>query len=194
VVWGGPSEYDDDSGGRLRDRPLARPLGILGRLLMWTLVFTFLIYWLVAFVGSFTAVEIAQDALYDEVTPRAGLKVTLGSVILALTMTYFHPSFETMFTTNVLFTVLQAIVWFAVFMLILQFHPWHALGLGVLMMTLVSPLATMGVDSMLADDPQAARIRAGRPPASKPVRQSLAPKAPVGTPAPEAASPGAATP
>ncbi|AMV39842.1 hypothetical protein [Planctomyces sp. SH-PL62] len=142
---------------------------------MWTLVFTFLVYWLVAFVGCFTAVEIAQDALYDEVTPRAGLKVTLASVILALVMTYYHPSFETMFTANLLSTVLQGIVWFGVFTLVLQFHPWHALGLGLLLMCLVSPLATMGVDSMLAPDDQVRRIRAGTSAATKPVRGSLSP-------------------
>ncbi len=143
---------------------------------MWTLFFTFVVYWLVAFVGCFTAVEIAHDALYDEVTPRAGLKVTLASVILAAVMTYFHPSFESMFTANLLGTVLQGIVWFGVFMLVLQFHPWHALGLGLLMMCLVSPLATMGVDSMLAPDAQAARVRAGTTPAvTKPVRESLTP-------------------
>jgi len=154
---------------------------------MWTLFFTFLVYWLVAFVGCFTAVEIAQDALYDEVTPHAGLKVTLASAILALVMTYFHPSFETMFTANILWTMLQGIAWVGVFLFVLQFHPWHALGLGSLMMCLLAPLATMGVDSMLAPDAQVRRIRAGTPAATKPVRESLGPRG--ATPAP---SPGAA--
>ncbi|MDG3004050.1 hypothetical protein [Paludisphaera mucosa] len=154
---------------------------------MWTLLFTFAIYWLVAFVGCFVAVEIAQDALYDQVTPRAGLKVTLASVVLGLVMTYFHPSFESMFTTNVLWTVLQGIVWVGAFMLILQFHPWHALGLGALLMCLVAPLATMGVDSMLAPDAQAQRVRAGASAAAtKPVRGSLSPGA---APAPAAKTP-----
>jgi hypothetical protein len=154
---------------------------------MWTLFFTFVVYWLVAFVGCFTAVEIAQDALYDEVTPRAGLKVTLASLILAAAMTYFHPSFESMFTANLLSTLLQGIVWFVVFVLVLQFHPWHALGLGLLLMCLVSPLATMGVDSMLAPDAQAARLRAGTTPAvTKPVRESLSPAGPAAKAVPKA--------
>jgi hypothetical protein len=142
---------------------------------MWTLFFSFLVYWAVAFVGCFTAVEIAQDALYDEVTPRAGLRVSLAASILALMMTYFHPSFETMFTAQIGLTVLQGIVWFAVFMFVLEFHPWHALGIGVLMMCLVAPLATMGVDSMLAPDDQVRRIRRGSPAATRPVRGSLSP-------------------
>ena len=58
-----------------------------------------------------------------------------------------------MFTTNIIWTVFQAIVWFGVFTLIFQFHPWHALGLGILTMLLVSGLATMGVDSMLKPTP-----------------------------------------
>ena len=159
---------------------------------MWTLFFTFAIYWLVAFVGCFTAVEIAQDALYDEVTPKAGLKVTLASVVLALVMTYFHPSFETMFTANIMWTVLQAIAWFGVFMLVLQFHPWHAFGLGVLMMCLVAPLATMGVDSMLAPDAQVRRVRAGTSAATQPVRESLSPRAPTPAPAPAKSAPAPA--
>ncbi|WP_337173663.1 hypothetical protein [Paludisphaera sp.] len=158
---------------------------------MWTLFFSFVVYWAVAFVGSFTAVEIAQDALYDEVTPRAGLKVSLAATILALMMTYFHPSFETMFTATLGTTVLQGIVWFAVFLFVLEFHPWHALGIGALLMCLVSPLATMGVDSMLAPDDQVQRIRSGASAATRPVRGTLSPG---GATAPAAAAPAAKAP
>ena len=92
---------------------------------MWTIFWTLMIYWLAAFVGCFVVVEMAQDQLYDEVTPRAGLKVVGRIAHLGGVMTYFHPSFETMFTSDILYTVLQGIVWFGVFTLILQFHPWH---------------------------------------------------------------------
>ncbi len=160
------------------------PTGLVGRLLMWTIFWTLLIYWLAAFVGCFVVVEMAQDQLYDEVTPKAGLKVSAGALLLAAAMTYSHPSFETMFTSNILTTVLQGIVWFGVFTLILQFHPWHALGLSMLTMVLISPLATMGVDSILKPTPQAARTSAG-PVNNKPVRQSLTPPAPATAPAEE---------
>jgi hypothetical protein len=82
-----------------------------------------------------------------------------------------------MFTTNILNTVFQCVVWFLVFMLILQFHPWHALGLGVATMIMVSGLATMGVDAMLNPKPQVA----SRPAAAvnKPVRSSLTPPKPT---------------
>jgi hypothetical protein len=145
----------------------------------------FLIYWLVVFVGCYVVIEIGQDQLYDEVTPRVGLKVTAGSLLLALMLTVFYrsdvaASYESMFTTNITWTVLQGIVWFLVFMLVFQFHPWHALGLGVLTMLLVSGLATMGVDSMLKPTP----VAVSRPAAAvnKPVRQSLAPPPPVEPP------------
>ena len=119
-----------------------------------TLVWTLLIYWLVVFVGCFVVVEIGQDQLYDQVTPRAGLKVLAGSLLIAMLLTWFKyrntpASFESMFTTNIAWTVLQGIVWFSVFTLIFQFHPWHALGLGLVTMLMVSGLATMGVDSIL---------------------------------------------
>lgn len=150
---------------------------------MWTIFWSFLIYWLVTFVGCFIVVEIAQDTLYDEVTPRAGLKVGGGSFILAALLTYYHPSFETMFTNDFFYTLFQAIVWFGVFTLILQFHPWHALGLSLLTLALVAPLATMGVDSMLSPSDQAAR-RTSPAAATKPVRKSLTPPPPTPAPAP----------
>jgi hypothetical protein len=81
-----------------------------------------------------------------------------------------------MFTTNIAWTLLQGVIWFAVFTLIYQFHPWHALGLGIATMLMVSGLATMGVDSILAPSrATAAATRAFVP--SEPVRQSLAPGA-----------------
>lgn len=155
---------------------------------MGMLIGTFLIYWLVAFVGCFVIVEIAQDQLYDQLTPRAGLKVTLAAAVLAVLMSYYHPSFESMFTTNILYTIFQGVVWSLVFMFILQFHPWHALGLGLATMLLVSGLATMGVDAMLQPKPQVALRPAGA--VNKPVRGSLTAPAPP-APKPEAAAPAA---
>jgi hypothetical protein len=148
-----------------------------------TLLWTLLIYWLVVFVGCFVVVEIGQDQLYDQVTPRSGLKVASGSLVIALLLTWLSyrgtpASFESMFTSNIAWTVLQGIVWFGVFTLILQFHPWHALGLGLATMLMISGLATMGVDSILnRPAPGSVAARAFAP--SEPVRQSLNP---AGTP------------
>ena len=146
---------------------------------MMSLLWPFLIYWLVNFVACFVVVEIAQDQLYDEVTPRVGLKVTCGSALIAMVLTalryYGVPaSFESMFTTNIAWTLLQGVVWFGVFTLILQFHPWHALGIGTATMLMVSGLATMGVESVLSRPaPNSAAARSFNP--TKPVRQSLSP-------------------
>jgi hypothetical protein len=153
-----------------------------------TLFWTLLIYWLVVFVGCFVVVEIGQDQLYDQVTPRAGLKVLAGSFVIALLLTWFKyrntpASYESMFTTNIAWTVLQGIVWFGVFTLIFQFHPWHALGLGLATMLMVSGLATMGVDSILnRPAPGSVAARAFAP--SEPVRQSLSRPADVPRPPP----------
>ena len=136
-----------------------------------TFVWSLLIYWLVLFVVCYIITEVAQDQLYDEVTPRVGLKVGLASLSLALLLTKLHPSFDTMFTSNIAWTVLQGIVWFAVFTLILQFHPWHALAIGVLTMLIVPGVATLGVDSILKPTPRLASTRSLEP--RKPVRQSL---------------------
>jgi hypothetical protein len=148
----------------------------------------FLVYWLVIFVACYVVVEFGQDQLYDEVTPRVGLKVTGGSLLLALMLATFHArgsaaSFDSMFTTNIVWTVLQAIVWFGVFALVFQFHPWHALGLGLMTMLLVQGLATMGVNSILSPTPASVN----RPPViNKPVRQTLSPPPTTAAPKVEA--------
>jgi hypothetical protein len=142
---------------------------------MWAFLGPFLIYWLLLFVACFIVVEVAQDQLYDEVTPHAGLKITGGTAILALLMAWLPPSYESMFTSSVASTLFHAIVWFAVFTLIFQFHPPHALGLSLITFALVSGLATMGVDSIMKPAPRPAPPASARP--SQPVRQSLAPAA-----------------
>ncbi len=141
-------------------------------------ILAILIYWLVTFVACYIVVEIGQDQLYDEVTPRVGLKVAGGSLLLASMLTIFHArgsaaSFETMFTTNILWTIFQAIVWIGVFMLIFQFHPWHAFGLGIATMILVQGVATMGVVSMTTPTPAVVNRPAAA--VNQPVRQSLSP-------------------
>ena len=93
------------------------------------IVWPFLIYWLVFFVACYAACEVGQDFFYDEVTPNVGLRSVAGSLILAALATWLRPSFDTMFTANIAWTVLQAIVWFGVFIFIFEFHPWHALAL-----------------------------------------------------------------
>lgn len=134
-------------------------------------VWVVLIYWLVFFVACYSVVEVMQDQLYDEVTPRSGLKVAGGSLVLALLAAWLRPSFETMFTADIAWTVLQAIVWFAVFTLAFQFHPPHALGLGLVTMVLVSGLASLGVESLTRRSKTVAPVQAR--PSNEPIRKSL---------------------
>jgi hypothetical protein len=102
-------------------------------------------------------------------------------LVIALVLTILRAkglpaSYESMFTTNIIWTVLQGLVWVGVFMLIFQFHPWHALGIGLATMLLVTGLATMGVESLLnkpVPTTQSTRPLMG----NKPVRQSATPKA-----------------
>jgi hypothetical protein len=147
---------------------------------MFAILWPFLIYWLVMFVLSYIAVEVGQDQLYDEATPRAGLKVAAGSFILAAMLTYFRPTFDTMFTAGIAWTVLQALVWCGVFIFIYQFHPWHALAIALPLMLITSGFATMGVESVLTPSrPQRPRSSLAAP---KAVRKSLTPTATAPTP------------
>ncbi|WP_406695430.1 hypothetical protein V5E97_30845 [Singulisphaera sp. Ch08] len=140
---------------------------------MGAIIWPLLIYWLAMFIASYMIVEFGQDFFYDEVTPRAGLKVGLGSFLLAALLTWLRPSYDTMFTSDLPWTVLQAIVWFAVFTLIYQFHPQHALAIGTVALLLIPGVATMGVQSLMTPTPTLAPARTlqHRPA----VRRSLAP-------------------
>ena len=120
---------------------------------LFPLLTSFAVYYLVLFVVCFLVVSQGQDALYDEPTPNFEWKVALGAGILAAALTYTHSSFATMFTDDFGKTVIQGILWFGVFTLIYRFHPWHAAGIGLATMLIVTGLATMGVDSMLSPRP-----------------------------------------
>ncbi len=117
---------------------------------MAALIWPFLIYYLLLFVACYIIVEYGQVYLYDEATPGRGAKVALGALILAAMLTWTRSNYATMFTDDFLWTALQAIVWFAVFVLVFRFHPWHGGGLGLAAMLLITGTATIAVDSMLA--------------------------------------------
>jgi hypothetical protein len=140
---------------------------------MGAILWPLLIYWLAMFIACYTIVEVGQDFFYDEVTPRAGTKVALGSFLLAVLLTWLRPSFDTMFTSDLPWTVLQGIIWFGVFTLIFQFHPTHALAIGTVALLLLPGIATMGVESLTRPTPAMTPARTLQHP--KAVRRSLGP-------------------
>jgi hypothetical protein len=113
-----------------------------------SLIWAFLLYWLVLFAACFIVVEYGQGFLYDEATSYVWPRVAVGSLLLALLLTYTHTSFDSMLTTDIGWTVLQSIVWFGVFTLIFRFQPQHGAVVGVVTMLLITGLATMAVDSL----------------------------------------------
>ncbi len=154
---------------------------------MFAYVVPLLIYWLVVFVLCYIVVEVGQDQLYDEVTPRVGLKVALGSLLLAMLLTWLRPSLDRMLTSELASTVLLALAGFGVFTVVFQFQPQHAAWIGALTMLLSSGMATLGVDSLTKPRPVVAAARPAEQ--AKPIRRSLSPAAPTkaaNPPAPKA--------
>ncbi len=150
------------------------------------------VYWLVVFVGTFITVEYAQSYLYDEVTPARGAKIAVGSLILAALLVWARPRYDTMFTSGIGWTVVQAIVWFAVFVLILRFHPVHAIGISLVAFFLLSGMATLAYESFSGSNPSG--VPASRRP-SQPLRRSTGPtlpSAPAGNAPAAAAAPATA--
>lgn len=137
-----------------------------------SLILPFLVYWVILFVACYIVVEWGQNYLYDEATPAAGLKVAIGTLIFAAILTWARTRFDTMLTSELSWTVLQAIVWFAVFTLIFRFQPVHAFAIGVVAFLLLSGIATLAISSLTGTNPSGAP--ANRQP-SKPLRRTLGP-------------------
>jgi glucan phosphoethanolaminetransferase (alkaline phosphatase superfamily) len=145
-------------------------LGMLG---------AFAIYWIVLFATCYIVVEYGQSYLYDEATPAVGLKVLLGSGLLAMMLTWTRSEFYTMFTSELRWTVLLAIVAFGVFVLIFRFQPWHALPIGLITVLLISGTATMAVNSFADRDRPLPGASRGP---SKPLRRATPITAPEALP------------
>jgi hypothetical protein len=129
---------------------------------MGAILWPFLIYWLVMFVSSYIIVDIGHDQLYDEPPPNEAARVLVGSLLLSALLTWTRPTFDTMFTSGLPWTVLQGIVWFLVFMFIYQFHPYHAVAIGVVAMLLIPGVASMGVESLTKPTPTVTPARTYR--------------------------------
>ncbi len=148
---------------------------------MVALVVPFLIYELILFVACYIIVEYGQKYLYDEAPPSQGLRVALGSLILAALLTKTRSNFATMFTDDIAWTVLQAIVWSGVFILVFRFQPWHGLGFGVATMLVLVGLSTIAVDSLTVRTRSGDRIDTSvpvRPPPRRPSYSAPKPVAP----------------
>jgi hypothetical protein len=107
----------------------------------------------ILFVISYIVVEYGQNYFYDEVTPGAGWKVALGTLILASILTVTRSNFATMFTSDIAPTVFLAIAWVGVFILIYRFQPWHGFGLAIATLLIFAGMSTLVVDSMLTPKP-----------------------------------------
>ncbi len=154
---------------------------------MVSLLVSFAVYYLILFAVCFFVVGQGHDTLYDEPMAGTGWKVAVGSLLLAVMLTWTHSSFATMFTDDIGKTAFQGILWFGVFVLIFRFHPWHGVGIGLATMMIVSGLATMGVDSMMSRTPSDRfETQSITTPVRRPAYGTPVPKAaPVPTPAPK---------
>lgn len=134
----------------------------------------FLMYWMACFAACYLVVEQAQNYYYEEPTPGYPWKVAIGSFIMAIFATILPIDFITMFSSSFHWTLLHGIVWFLIFTLLFQFHPRHALILGVLTLLAIPGLATMAIDSLR---------ESGRPtPVAAPKAEPLGPQPSGGAP------------
>ncbi|HEY2158778.1 MAG TPA: hypothetical protein VGH33_24315 [Isosphaeraceae bacterium] len=143
------------------------------------MIWQFLLYTFICFVISFVLVEYGQRYLYDEVTPYVGLKVLGGAVVMGALLTWTKSSFDTMFTADLPYTALVAIVWAGVFVLAFRFQPVHGALFALAAVLLLPGLATIAVESVMRPSPNPATVTRGK---AKPPRRSLGGPPPVVTP------------
>jgi hypothetical protein len=108
--------------------------------------------------------------LYDEVTPYVGLKVLAGAAVMGGLLTWTKSSFDTMFTADLPYTALTAIIWAGVFILVYRFQPVHGAMFALAAVLLLPGLATIAVESVMRPPPNPATVTRGR---EKPPRKSL---------------------
>ena len=133
-------------------------------------ILPFVFYWLLLFAVCFIAVEYGQTYFYDEATPSAALKVTLGSAILAIILTVTRPSYDKMITSN----ILERSSWrsrrswcsHSCF----GSTPWHGAALGIGSILLLAGMATMALESFQNRNVQPSMITKYP---SKPIRQKV---------------------
>jgi hypothetical protein len=145
-------------------------------------IWQFLLYTFICFVISFVLVEYGQRYLYDEVTPYVGLKVFGGAVLMGALLTWTKSSFDTMFTADLPYTALMAIVWAGIFILAFRFQPVHGAMFALAVVLLLPGLATIAVESVMRPSPNPATVTQGK---AKPPRKALGAL-------PQAVTPGAA--
>ena len=113
-----------------------------------TWIWPFLIYWFILFVITYIITEYGHRYLYDELPKLTPVRVLVASLILAAMLTWTHSSLETMFTSDIKWTVLQAIIWSGVYVVVLTFQPLHGALMGLAAMVVVAGMSTIAVDSM----------------------------------------------
>ncbi len=147
------------------------------------MIWQFLLYTFICFVISFVLVEYGQRYLYDEVTPYVGLKVLGGAVVMGALLTWTKSSFDTMFTADLPYTALVAIIWAGIYILVFRFQPVHGAMFALAAVLLLPGLATIAVESVMRPSPNPATVTQGK---AKPPRKSLGGPAPVAAPEPAA--------
>ncbi len=147
------------------------------------MIWSFLIYTFICFVISFVLVEYGQRYLYDEVTPYVGLKVLGGAVVMGALLTWTKSSFDIMFTADLPYTALMAIVWAGVFILAFRFQPVHGALFALAAVLLLPGLATIAVEGVMRPSPNPATVSRGK---EKPPRKALG--GPIQAVAPETAA------
>jgi len=126
---------------------------------MTTLLIAFVLYALIFYAVCYVVTENAQNFLYNQ--PVQGMPWRVGIVALASAAlaTWLKPSFDTMFTSEWYWTLLAAVIWFTLFLLVLEFEVVHAAAVGLVTMVLIWGLAGLAVQGVTRSPEETARER-----------------------------------
>ncbi len=122
-------------------------------------LWSFLIYWLVMFVTCYVVVDFGQRYYYEEPTKHAALRVAAGSLIFAALLTRrgvvvgrlageIPAWYDGVLASPVLLAAVLTLLAFAVFTLLFEYHPRHAIMIGPATVLIMAVLAGLAVDSL----------------------------------------------
>lgn len=155
---------------------------------MLTTLLALVMYSVFFFVVCFVVSDYSQGYLYNDKASKLPLRVLGSALIFGGLATWVNPTFDTMFSSKGHLTLLMAAIWLGVFLLILQFEPWHAalIGIGTMILSIgFGGLAVQGLLKSEAEKQTERNQRYTKP--AEPIRKSGGPlviQRPDSTPAP----------
>ena len=111
-------------------------------------IITFLVTTAMVYALVYLVSEQIQQNLYNQPVEGLWWRALLGSIPLGLLLMWYPSRLDEMVLTSPHWALLQIVVWFVVFWLVLGYHRGHAAVAGAVMYLVAGFLISLAMDSM----------------------------------------------